>query len=256
MNNNHKISSPSNRYSHKTKNMDGAPLTVRSLIRCIKSVRDVAIDIDKSIFDEEIPTESSYRKKILKHKNVCLTNDDLGLDRDILGAVFKRESDQTRVGKNIYLIYISNVINDPLRRLFVLCHEFAHVLLHGRLMHPGMMLNLSSQEWRTDCTAIKQIEAEANIFSMMTIIPNELIEYTIDQSLTTSETHFYIRATIESKLGQATVTNNLIRDRLLIYKLGQSETWNVSLEDAIDTTGIRSWIFRDANYSNRTHLPD
>lgn len=223
------------------------PLTVRDLIRCIKSVLAVATDFDRTFFNLRMPEESEYRKFISSQHNIRLTDSDLGLDERISGAVFKREGCDTRSGEELYLIYLSKSLNNPLKRVFVLSHEYAHVLLHGRLMHPGMMLNLSSQDWKPDCIAVKQMEAEANIFALMTVIPDVLIESARSQGLTTSETIHFLHAQLISRYSNV-VSKKLINDRMLIHKLSYSETWNVSLEDAIDTSGVRSWIFRDANF--------
>lgn len=238
----------------KRKNKD-LPLTVRDLIRCIKSVLAVATDFDSAIFNRQMPTETEYRKFISSQQNIRLTESDLGLDERISGAVFKREGCETRSGEELYLIYLSKSLNNPLKRVFVLSHEYAHVLLHGRLMHPGMMLNLSSQDWKPDCIAVKQMEAEANIFALMTVIPDALIESVRSQGSTTSETMQFLHTQLINRYSNV-VSKKLINDRLLIHKLSYSETWNVSLEDVIDTTGVRSWIFRDANFmssENRTY---
>lgn len=223
------------------------PLTVRDLIRCVKSVLDVTTTYNVSLFGQGMPTESEYRQCINKINNVHITDNDLGLNKQIQGAVFKRDSSRTRTGEALYLIYLSKKLCDPLKRVFVLSHEVGHVMLHGRLMHPGMMLNLSSQDWRPDCKEVKSMEAEANIFALMTVMPDTFIEAARSQDSTTAETAQFLHTQMIHRYGQS-VSKNLINDRLLIHKLSYSETWNLSLEDVIDTTNVRSWICRDTNY--------
>jgi len=236
--------------SSPTKNHNRRGLiSLRDLVRCIRSVQSVTTDIDQQISNGEIPNEITYRNYIENQGNIYITDKDLGLDTRIKGAVFKRKSNNSQIGKFMYMIYMSPKVKDPIKRVFTLSHEFAHVQLHGSLMQTGMSLNLSSQNWETDGLAMRLIETEANIFAMMTTIPNRIIEDARSHDLSNIEAVQWISSRINTVLGRNGVTTNLIKDRLLVHRLSQYDTWDVSLEDAVYTTRIRSWIAQDTNFS-------
>lgn len=225
-------------------------LGLSSLINCSKSVNTIGSKLGCPVFNKKIPSEKWLRDYIDDSVNIMLTEESIGLDESIQGAVFKKQNDNKSLPcKNLYLVYLSSEIIGNVKRVFVLTHEIGHILLHGRIINPGMMLNLTSQNWDAESTLCKQMEAEANIFSLISVIPDIVIEKVISSlpdGRKESELVSYLGAVL-SELYQEPFPYSLVRDRLLVRRMIRSSS-RISVDDALASMRIRSWIGSDTNY--------
>lgn len=226
-------------------------LGLNSLINCSKAVATLGGNLGCPVFNKYIPSERWIKNYIDSSVNILLTEEDVGLHPSVQGAVFKKKNDNMSLPcKNIYLVYLSNNITGKIKRLFVLSHELGHILLHGRILNPGMMLNLTSQNWDTESTLCKQMEAEANIFSLISLIPDKVINTVrarLDEDSKDNDL-VSVLVTVLSNLFQEPFPTSLVRDRLLVQRMINAESGALTIADALASIRIRSWIGNDTNY--------
>lgn len=154
-----------------------------------------------------------YRAYFEKQTNMALV-EDTQLPPGVLGVVFKKEHSNRGQLRALFLVMIAPMI-DQISKQFTIAHELGHVLLHGRLMHAGMLLPQRTTSWHhEDHDHHWLAEVEANIYALLSVIPTSLIEGLETQL---DSTLVALLQQVASEVHGCAIPESLIRERLLIH---------------------------------------
>lgn len=211
----------------------------------VTSVYDFGKGTGCPSFDCQRPSVERYSIYFKKQPNMYFAWDDDLLPEDTYGAVIKnKESLETAKEIDLFYIFVSNKITDEFLRCFVIAHELGHILMHGRLMKPGMHARRRDLEWHRNSTHRTMMEVEANIYAFFSIIPAHAVEisariaeengYPVDLTLWRFVSHLYARK----------MDIKMIKERLLIHNIQGNVKPEPELK--LDYEWLvqgRSWIF-------------
>ena len=157
--------------------------------------------------------ESSY---FPKQSNMLLVRNKK-LPGDLTGLVVRRDLQWRGEVRGLFLIQVATISN-RFEEHFVVAHELGHVLAHGRLMYPGMVVSEASWE---DCAEEdvrrRLVELEANIYALLSVVPGPAID----------ALHEVLRCEVSAEalkhalqwLGGEAFDLQLARERLLLHRV-------------------------------------
>ncbi|MEO0953291.1 MAG: ImmA/IrrE family metallo-endopeptidase, partial [Pseudomonadota bacterium] len=211
-------------------------LSASDLYLCSRAVHHYGQQLGCAVFDAKLPSERWFRRYIDQQPNIHFVDKDIGLSRNIHGAVIKKRlSDEAVSSGNHYFLFVSPKIGNRLHRCFTIAHELGHILLHGRILHPGMLVARRSQSWHTSNRKFGHLmEVEANLYAMLSLVPSSLIvsirkavgECSPNRVATVLQCVLRI-------LYDAAVDIQFVRERLIIQEL---------IDRNDDTLAIRSFL--------------
>lgn len=184
-----------------------------------KIVVSVGRGLGCPVFDGKIPSEDWYGAYVKKNPKIVLITDAACFSEDTHGYVVKY-----KVGKRksrdvfCYLVFISQMIKQPFLRCFTIAHELGHVLLHGQILLPQMMIARRSQSWHNSPNKLAlMMEVEANVYAMYSLIPTKLVETVIDQLK--PELHLEAIQRVLQYIYSSCIDMQLVEERLYLHWL-------------------------------------
>lgn len=167
-------------------------------------------------FDGQLPTLSGYRNYLRRQPNIYLA-EDAQLPDDTYGVVMKlkEEINNNRVIDMFYLL-VNTALSDEFLKVFTLAHELGHIFLHGRLLAPGMSTRRRDLEWHRDGRYRTMMELEANLFALLSLIPQSAIE--VARATADQKGHDFVLTLwrFVSHLYRRSIDIGLITERLLV----------------------------------------
>ena len=110
------------------------------------------------------------RVYFLAQRNMMLVRNST-LPEGLLGIVLRKNLEWKGQSRGLFLVKTAK-LKDVVAEQFVIAHEIGHILLHGRLMQPGMVLKESDSSYRAQDDERRQLaELEANIYALLSVIP-------------------------------------------------------------------------------------
>lgn len=98
------------------------------------------------------------------------------LPGELRGLVTRRDVDWHGARRGLFLIQVGQFSN-AFAEHFVIAHELGHVLLHGRLMHAGMVVVERLWEATAEEDDLRGLlELEANIYALLSIVPGPVLD--------------------------------------------------------------------------------
>lgn len=132
-------------------------------------------DIAKCPAFQEVVDAEWYVSYFERQRNMALVR-GASLGRGLLGLVAVREMEIGRKKRNLFLAEVAAIEND-IQEHFAIAHELGHILLHGELMYPGMVLRERSWEYSVHEDQRRCLmELEANIYALLSVVPTAALE--------------------------------------------------------------------------------
>jgi hypothetical protein len=152
-------------------------------------------------FDNKLILIDWFRRYIAQQPNITLFEDEklpLGME----AVTLKRRVQVLGVTRSMFLILVAP-IDDAIRKQCV--------LLHGRVMHEGMLFRQHDRPMSSSLET--SLEVEANVYALMSLIPTSIITVTARHGALTPQA----LQDVASRLYGYPVELPLIQERLLIH---------------------------------------
>ncbi len=148
------------------------------LVASVKAVFDHMNLRDCKLFDKTFATEEDFLIYIAENNRIGYITKEVGLPKEVYGAVVRQRLKTSNGLKNFYLLVISPEILDKNERSFTIAHELGHILLHGHLLTDDIRNPSNPDYWnRHSYRLAPMMEAEANVFALFCLIPSYFIEH-------------------------------------------------------------------------------
>lgn len=182
-------------------------------LRSAQAVSQYASRLNCLAFNNKLLLIGWFIDYLTKQPNIRLVL-DAEVPRGMLGCTAKRRVSIDGHERSLYLILVSARVSHPLLRQFTLAHELGHVLLHGSLLQPGMLVRRSHHPWtHLDERRQSLLEVEANVYALMSLIPDRVIA---EVQSATDLTVGTLQDVLRSLYGYS-LDDNLVFERIMIY---------------------------------------
>ena len=155
-----------------------------------------------------------YERYFRAQPNMMLVR-NYSLPEGVLGMVLRRNTDWNDESRALFLVLVAPMA-DEVAEHFVIAHELGHILLHGRLMHAGMILVESDSMYGPEEDDRRHVaELEANIYALLSVIPTgaiEALEAVLERAASAAE--------LGDALGRVTghtLDPQLVKERLVLH---------------------------------------
>jgi hypothetical protein len=184
-----------------------------SFLSGVRTVDSYARSLGCDAFDNKLIMLDWFRRYIASQPNITLFEDET-LPTAMYAVTLKRRAFVNERWRSLFIILVAP-IRDPIRKQFVVAHELGHILLHGKLMRPGMLFR-PIVHWNLERNPLEQsLEIEANVYALMSLIPTSVITALSRHAEPNAER---LRELVAALYGHP-VDLALVRERLLIHKI-------------------------------------
>ena len=124
----------------------------------------------------ELVNVSWYEQRYFPAQSNMLLVREKPLPGELVGLVARRNVQTSEGERGLFVVQVRPIAN-RFTEHFVIAHELGHVLAHGRLMYPGMVV--AEPRWdasQEQDLRRKLLELEANLYALLSIVPAPAID--------------------------------------------------------------------------------